>query len=487
MVATRLARAMDDAPVNWSASLEALRDHLGDLPEGPVEVSEWLAKNETKRPFVALCSGGADSVFLVLWLLHHPMVGRNLSLWHCDHATRGGASAADAAFVAAMAQSLDLPCTIVRLPEWHQAPNEGDLRHAREDRLRAYLRVERPAAVFTGHHADDVAENLLLRLARGSGLEGLSGLRPVQPLRDQPPRLRPMLAWNRGNLRDILARIGAGWKEDASNATGDYARNRIRLAVVPAWKQAIPERDILRGILRSHAELRAVHAWVETIVGDFLDREGDTPRLDRSSFEAFPHFLRERIWRAWVQRHLAKEAASAAVKLPWQENRSWRIVCGDAVIVSSTDSFSICPVAEDASPAIPATYHEELLPGEIVQLPGGGVVALREIELSVEQRERILDGRIPPATEVWIEGAALPLFVRGWKAGDRFHPLGAPGSRKLQDMFVDAVIERSRRHRLPIICDASQEIVWVPGLPPAHPRRLHAGSTRALWLTYIES
>jgi tRNA(Ile)-lysidine synthase len=131
------------------------------------------------------------------------------------------------------------------------------------------LRAARCRVLWLGHQMDDVAETLLMRLARGSGAGGLSAPRPVQLLPGGYVRLRPLLTLQKTGLAAALCAAGATWREDASNATGDFFRNRIRRDVLPAWRAAAPGRDALVGAALTRELLAeddvALEAWLDAV------------------------------------------------------------------------------------------------------------------------------------------------------------------------------------------------------------------------------
>jgi tRNA(Ile)-lysidine synthase len=159
--------------------------------------------------------------------------GLSLHVVHLDHQMRGDASTADAAFVAVLAAKLNLPATIVRRDEI-----EGEIaglpknlsarfRAIRQEVFRRVVAREKLEGVILAHQADDQAETILLRLLRGSGPMGLGGMRS-RAKNGTLTILRPLLGVRRCDLREYLASRGQEWREDASNQSEKYARNRVR-------------------------------------------------------------------------------------------------------------------------------------------------------------------------------------------------------------------------------------------------------------------
>jgi tRNA(Ile)-lysidine synthase len=176
-------------------------------------------------------SGGADSVALLRLL--HARRELHLHVAHLDHQLRGPDSTADARFVAALSAMLNIPATIATLsdiaPALSNPPaNPSALyRAARFDLFARVVLDHQLDGVVLAHHADDQAETILHRLIRSASIEGLHGMRPVTTIATLQVH-RPLLSIRRQTLRNYLHAIGQSWREDSSNASHDYLRNRLR-------------------------------------------------------------------------------------------------------------------------------------------------------------------------------------------------------------------------------------------------------------------
>ncbi|MGA3066609.1 MAG: tRNA lysidine(34) synthetase TilS [Tepidisphaeraceae bacterium] len=179
-------------------------------------------------------SGGSDSVALLLLMSRRADL--SLHVVHLDHQIRGKASTEDAQFVKSLADALGLPCTIARRDqleaEMRQLPANPSARYRalRMELFARVVRTENLQGVALGHHADDLAETILLRLLRGKGPAGpggVAGMSAVSRVRGITV-IRPLLHAGREELRDYLCAIGQTWREDQSNQSDRYQRNRIR-------------------------------------------------------------------------------------------------------------------------------------------------------------------------------------------------------------------------------------------------------------------
>jgi tRNA(Ile)-lysidine synthase len=208
-------------------------------------------------------SGGADSVALLLLLIRH-RPDLSLHVVHLDHETRAGASAEEARFVRDLADRLGLPRTIATRGTIEKTftslePNRSArFRAARLELFRQVIDRHGLSGVLLAHHAHDQAETVLHRLLRRSGPAGLAGMRATHRVGGVLLH-RPLLGVRRDGLRAFLREIGESWREDASNTSSDYLRNRLRALLTrePALPDALLRLGRSCGDLRSWIHVRA--------------------------------------------------------------------------------------------------------------------------------------------------------------------------------------------------------------------------------------
>ncbi len=264
-----------------------------------------------RRVLVAV-SGGLDSTAL-LHLLHaqarrHRLV---VSVGHVNHGLRGEASDADEAAVRALADALGVPMRSAHAdprprreggssrsrPTLQEAAREA--RYAALRALAAELGAER---IATAHTADDQAETVLLRLLRGSGPDGLAGIPERSP---DAVIVRPLLHVSRRELAAYAAAQGLVWREDASNAKADYARNRLRLHWLPGLAQEF-NAQLLRTLAGlAEAQQRDtdwIAAQVEREAASRFSEDGAWLRIDTKDWSALPEALARRVARAALRR-----------------------------------------------------------------------------------------------------------------------------------------------------------------------------------------
>lgn len=505
-------RVVDALPAGWSERWAELAQAVGVDPRA--------------RICVAL-SGGADSVYL-LYLVALSSARPPLHAVHVAHALRGAASEEDARFCAELARSLDVPFARVEAPVDAGA---GDLeQRARVARYRALCTAAVRAnagTVLTGHHADDSLESLLLRWMRGGDVATFAQIPArtellargaLNPSARSITIARPLFALRREEVRAALARASIEWREDESNASERFARNRVRHTLIPALRTSCGERvdEHLRAFATAVEELeRHCARWTSGLDWQaplFAGARRGAGRanlggsLRREILEALIGPLRRRaLWRLLVEgtgRPPRAPALERALDLLERHEHGevtlaggWRLSLRPRWVHLdpptpprasrkglSTSAQLTLPFEDALAPA--ERRADELACGEFaLGVPGG--VLLPDGRTIVAERVELPRGagvpRASDAVELDAEGLPDRLCVRWIRAGERFHALGAPGARPLGRFLRDAGIPRHERAHVPLVC-AGSEILWVAGVRPSDRRRVRPETTNRLRL-----
>jgi tRNA(Ile)-lysidine synthase len=461
-------------------------------------------------------SGGSDSVALLRLLV--PVcraAGITPVVLHLNHGLRGAAAAADATFVSRLAKRLRLACHMGsagratrRLEDegrggrtipgsgaenpppstLHPSPDtfrltpatqslEMSARATRQAFFRAAARQEKLDAIATGHTADDVAETLLLRLARGSGAAGLSGLRPVHAVAGVR-YVRPLLGCTHGELLAWLRARRQAWREDASNRDERIPRNRLRHAVIP-WLEQNWSPSIRAMLVQSASILRDEDALLEELSAACGVRQAEPGvqnaacglRMPRS---AVPVALQRRILRQWLLAAGHPEAAGwdevEAIRTRLGAREAWQVSLSGGVRVQGRDGRLWLVDAASASKAglAAARRYVRVTREDAVELPVPGVVDVAGVRVMARLGRGFVKTRGPAGvlpSACSLDAQALQgkkLLVRTRRPGDRIRSLGLDGSKTLQDLFVDAKVPAEQRDQLPLLV-VDNEVVWVPG------------------------
>jgi tRNA(Ile)-lysidine synthase len=388
-------------------------------------------------------------------------LGLRLLVVHVHHGLRGAAADRDAALVVAAAAARGLGATVARLAPGSRRRGESLQMWAREARYRVLEDVREAVQggrVLTAHTQDDQAETLLLHLLRGTGPTGLTGIPAARGA-----VLRPLLGVSRAEVEAYARARGVAFRRDASNRSEVYLRNRVRRRLLPQLcREYNPRlRESLAGLatlLREDEAALAVQA--AALARQAVFRDGETTRVAAGPLRQAPAALRRRVLSEAYRRAtggrpgLTRRHLAALLRLLDGPGRV--PLPGDCAAVRVGDELRLG--RSRPAPAAPAGAAEVALrPGVwTAWSPGGCRLRVRRVSAP---------GRIPRRAGTELLAPRLlaePLSVRGWRAGDRFRPLGLAGQKKLQDFFVDAKVPRAGRRRVPLLV-AGGRIAWVVG------------------------
>lgn len=410
-------------------------------------------------------SGGADSMAL-LTVLERWAKERSLTLHaaHFNHQLRGEESQRDEDFVTDWCRLRGIPLVVGRgdVAQEAQAQGKGVEETARAMRYGFLTETAQELGadkIATAHNADDNAETLLLHLARGTGLDGLTGIPPVRGI-----LIRPLLAIPRIDIEVWLSQEGIPHVEDSSNQNNVYARNRLRHEVMPVLRDLNPSfvSTLSANLVHLREDRDLLHAMAEKATRQAQVAEGRVS-LPAKLLAGLPHPVAVRAVKqllAQVERfeissvHLEQILALAAGSSP-----SATINLPDGLFAwREYDRLVLCP-----SSAMPTGFSLRLLTGP-------GVFAL-DNGWAVEIQECVCPD--PPDQEEYQwhiarDSVTFPLILRARQPGDQ---LRLPGRRAktLKKWYIDEKIPRQRRESLPVLADESG-LLAAAGLGPNYPR-----------------
>jgi len=433
---------------------------------GPVATALERAGVRDSAVLVAV-SGGIDSMVLLDVLVRlQRRFGLRLAVGHVHHGLRGRSADRDSALVKATAIRLGLACAVNRLtPTTKRRGTSVEMwaRDARYQTLEAQRKAVRADWIVTAHSRNDQAETVLLNLLRGSGPRGLAGI-PLARGRI----VRPLLAVGRPAIGAYAAAHGVPYRDDPTNRSGVYLRNRIRRELLPALSAYNPR--IVDALVGLASDLREDDDALQRAAGLIMDGaargESGRVRVRAADLAGVAPALQRRVLleafrrvsggqHGLTRRHLALLSGllhkPSAVRLP---GGMGAVRDGNDVVIGA-DTLLVAR-AEATQVDVP------LPPG--VWTPFGSVM----VRLRLARKRPVLGGAKKEVLAPSVLDA--PLCIRNWRPGDRFQPLGVHGSKKLQDFFVDLKIPKPDRHRIPLVC-SGETIAWVIGHRIAEPFR----------------
>ena len=432
---------------------------------------------------VAAVSGGADSVALahVLARLAPELGVRLAGLAHLNHTLRGGESDADEHFTRELARTLGVPFVTRGVDVAAESASRGESIETAARRVR-YAFLEDAATelgadvIATGHTADDQAETLVMRLMRGAGLQGLSGIRPRNGR-----IVRPLLGARRSEIVAFLDEVGQTWREDASNADTAMTRNRVRHMVMPVLRSAGGD-GVVDALARTASLIQDDADELERVAIEMsrsiVLEEGllDIAALDAAGPAIARRVIRRAAEAAAGGRFLSLEHVEGVRSLI-REDAAHVLQIPGARAMREGNTIRLVPDLEDAPPV---DFEAALPVPGAVEVPEAGLTISAEVSGIDAAGVRALSASADLVAVQGIEGVRLT--VRSRRPGDALRPLGAPGRRKLQDVFVDRKTARIERDRVPLVVDDRGRIIWVVGHTIADEFRVTAPEARVLLL-----
>lgn len=437
----------------------------------------------------AAVSGGADSMALLRMLLAlaEPL-GITVTACHVNHRLRGPAADADEAFVRDQCARLGVELRVFRAGEEGLPLADGGEAGARNLRYACFERLRREGIdrVATAHTVTDQAETLLFRLARGTGLHGAGGIRPVRDF-----YVRPLLCLTRAEVEACCAAWGQSWVTDETNLSDAYARNRLRHDALPALRQANAGAE--RNLARFCEKAAQADAYFARAAAGLLDQAArvesrDCPPAVRRVLESGGP-----VWRLDVLRQadpLILEAAAHALVAPHRDPEELyiRLLC--QLVEKGTGAVQLRPGVrlragqgffwQEDAPAPPASPLEAVpfCPEKQAEYPlgEGQWLCVRLSRHSFQEKTQVVHKKdlknVADYARITMLHPALTLRSR--LPGDLYRPAGRSVTKPLRKWMNEQAIPPQVRDSLPVLADGS-EVVWVCGAGFAEGLAPHPG------------
>lgn len=409
---------------------------------------------------VVAVSGGLDSTALLHLLRFALDEGRfTLTAAHFDHRMRPR-SGADADWVSGLCRAWDVPLTqgIAR----RELVSEGDARQARYDFLARAADARHADFIATAHHADDQAETVLFRIIRGTGLTGLAGI---------PSRrgriVRPLLPFRRDDIRRYGDSVGLRYREDPTNRSRAYARNRLRHDILPRLERMAPgaAESLVNLADDARAARNARESALDAVESDVVVKYADSGgfELARDRLLSYHSSVRSHLLRRLLARLGSRPDRSGTEAIltfiTTGESGGAVDVRGGVVVAREFDRIRVYRPDHDASRS---PRERTLLIAEAGEGRGSTVIGGRPYRVSWSAGGQRLGG---PTEGFDAAEIVFPLKIRGWRPGDRLRL--AYGTKKLKKLYAERRIGRSERDSVPVLSDAEGRILWVVGVARA--------------------
>ena len=405
-------------------------------------------------------SGGIDSMVLA-HLLHQ--LNYDIALCHCNFQLRGLESFGDQNFVQEYATANQIPLFLTQF-DTEAFANDYKLstqiaaRELRYNWFYELLETEGYDYIVTAHHADDNIETFLINLSRGTGLEGLVGI----PAKNDKI-IRPLLVFSREEIQEYAKQNNIQWREDSSNASDKYLRNKIRHHLIPLLKELNPK--FLESFQKTQIYLNQSQELVEDaavmVYQQVAKEEGDTIVFNLEQLLRLPNYksylyqwLNEFGFTAWEDVYDLVEAQSGK-----------QVFSADFRLLKDRTTLILSPIQEEEA--------------EVFFIEKDIITIETPLQLSFSKVNEIKNAS---HSTIYVDEDQLvyPLLLRKWEEGDVFQPFGMNGkTKKLSKLFKDeklSLIEKENRW----VLWSGNQIVWVVGIRQDERFRINATTKNIL-------
>lgn len=407
-------------------------------------VEDYKLFSKSDKILVAV-SGGRDSMLLV-WLLLQSQYA--IEIAHCNFQLRGEESDGDEALVREFAAKNSIPLHVKKIDTLrYSEENKVSIQVAARELRYAWfeeLREERNCKVIAvAQHMNDSVETVLFNLSRGTGLQGLQG---ILPKRDDSKVVRPILFLQSKDITELVTKYAIPFRDDSSNFSNKYARNRIRLDIIPELEKLNPDFISIMddNIQRFRDSQDVLTSFMNRLRNDILlPRNSDSWQMLKSElaklslnelyFVLEPYGFKKNVLQDLVD-SLDKESGRQ-----FQSENYILITDREAVILSKKT------VEQDA------VEFDEF----------GEKIVWNKFQFSFEISDDLIVLKEKSTVQIDTDEIVLPLTIRSWQKGDVFQPLGMKGKKKLSDYFIQKKINIVDKKGIPILVNGDGRIIWV--------------------------
>ncbi len=395
-----------------------------------------------KKVLIA-CSGGVDSIVLSFLLKKS---GISIGLAHCNFSLRGKESDDDEAFVIDWADKLSIPVftetfDTKEFAKDHKLSTQMAARELRYHWFTEILKGFKYDYITTGHHADDDLETFFINLSRGSGLQGLTGIPEINET-----VIRPLLPFSQSEIIDFAKENQLSWREDSSNASTDYLRNKLRHDVIPEYKNAT--EGVLGNFQKTQKYLKESQHLIEdymALVYNLAVTENfDGYTLHIKKLQELPHT--EAILYQLLHPFGFTDWSATSELLTAQSGK--QLFSNTHRLVKDRNVLLLTEIISEKK-------KEEVL----IKKNTKKIESPLQMEFNPIDKIGYIDKRV---IYVDADKVKYPLKLREWQKGDTFQPLGMKGKKKLSKFFKDEKVSLIAKEKTWVLCSDS-EIIWIIG------------------------
>lgn len=419
-----------------------------------------------EKKLLLACSGGVDSVVLV-HLMHS--LNYDIAIAHCNFSLRGRESDDDEIFVIDLARHLNIPVFVETFDTKAVAKDLGQstqmaARFLRYKWFSEVLTNFKYDFLLTAHHLDDDLETFFINLSRGTGIRGLTGIPSTNE-----KIVRPLLPFSREQIEEYAHNNNLEWREDSSNKNEDYLRNKLRLNIIPAYKEATP--SLLKNFKKTQQYLKNSAELIDdymVLVYKLVVTQGeDNYLINIEKLKQLPHtqtllyeLLNSFGFSEWndindlLEAQSGKQVFSATHKLLKDRDN---LILTEIKTKETDNDKEYAVTVEGISQPIHLEFQEVTAIGK------------------ADKNTIYLDA----------QKIQFPLILRKWHEGDSFVPFGMKGRKKISKFFKDEKVSLDQKNKIWLLL-SNKKIVWVVGRRMSDDFKITPSTTNVLKITASE-
>lgn len=395
-------------------------------------------------------SGGIDSMVM----MHLFRMNRfAISLAHCNFQLRDRESEGDEQFIRKTAGDLDIPLWVKRFDTEACAREEGisiqmaarNLRYGWFEKLQRQYGFD---GIALGHNRDDVMETFFINLIRGTGISGLSGIKPKSG-----SIIRPLLFLSRESIQTFAREHEIAFREDTSNESTKYTRNKIRHQIIPRFREINPNMDytLINNMQHLHEVETIFHQAVRDAWSQIATEDRDVTEIDIAKMTSLCHPLKTYLFE-FLKPYRVNETQLNNLLDTLKGEPGRTFYTPGHVIVKDRNKILIIKKKEEEDQN--ARYYIDVETTRVhhpipLKLE---VVSAHTYQIEKNQRTGQFDR----------DAVSFPLIIRRWRPGDYFYPLGMQGIKKLSDFFIDIKLPLPEKENLWLLT-SGESIIWIMG------------------------
>ncbi|NNT72379.1 tRNA lysidine(34) synthetase TilS [Flavobacterium sp. IMCC34852] len=433
-------------------------------------LSKFQNHIDTNLPFLKgkklllATSGGIDSMVLVNLCCQSKL---DFAVAHCNFQLRGEESNEDENFVKSQAEKLQIPIFIQRFDtkafaEQNKLSIQVVARNLRYEWFYTLLANHNFDYILTAHHLDDSLETFLINFTRGSGIEGLTGI-PEQ----NDKIVRPLLAFSRNDIEAFAKENLITWREDSSNASDKYLRNKLRHDVIPILKELNP--SLLSSFENTITHLKQTQSLAQDAANNLYQKV--VSEEENHTVIDIPNLLKYRNYKAylfeWLQPFGFADWSSVYDLIKAQSGK--QVLSNTHILLKNRDSLLLFPKQNTTS-------------DEMFWIQKGQTEVKIPLKLSFCN---VSDISLQSTNVIFVDEDLLqfPLTLRRWQEGDIFQPFGMTGKKKLSKYFKDEKFSLPEKANIWLLC-SDDKIVWIVGKRQDERFKITANTTKILKINY---